>query len=799
MFALGIRYLNGWAMAASDGARKERAEWPPHPDRVFMALAAAWFETGKDAEEGAALRWLEGLPPPAIAASDASRRSAIVSYVPVNDIRVGQVPSDSALSKLKNFKEKHDKLKESGLTLVPEHRVRHPRGFPVVIPHDPTVRLIWRETELGSHQMALERLAAKVTHVGHSASFVQVWVEQDGGIMASWEPTEGIAERRIRVPSDGSLDRLAQACNRDAWIAYHDLRDEIQRSEADLKAMKPPPRTAWRDFPDAVLLAAESRTRQHPEYTAAKAGDAAAAARLVDALVDESSVMTVRRLIAAAGENRAPVLVSVHAYERDGFNAIPSALARLLSERLGLSDDTTLVQSNIVSHTGADGYGRLARQAAFAGKGDKGHEYLMVDDFIGQGGTLANLHGWIEKQGGLVIGAVVLTGKPYSAKLNPTEEQLHELREKHGRDFEQWWRERFGHAFDCLTQSEARYLARSPDAGTIRDRLAAAVREGGGRSYARSPGEQRRHVKTLKTKLAEQFPDGQPPPTPRRPVPGKWQGYARPQQAPPESAPHSLFDPRLIVLAVKGRRVALPATLRLTAALRGLLMARCPEQPPPEWFSGHRPDGMASAAPHLALTPLPFVGSQHADGRVMGLALVLPGTLPPQEAGRCLAPILHDSATGLPRKHSLFGGKWFECDVELETRERPPTNLDHNTWTAVSRVWASVTPVVLNRHFNGKDMWERATDSVKDMCEHIGLPRPRDVLLHPVSLVEGVPHARQFPQLTRKRDGGRQSHSHAVLIFDEPVGGPMLIGAGRFRGYGLCRPMQRHDDGEQDS
>jgi CRISPR-associated protein Csb2 len=32
-------------------------------------------------------------------------------------------------------------------------------------------------------------------------------------------------------------------------------------------------------------------------------------------------------------------------------------------------------------------------------------------------------------------------------------------------------------------------------------------------------------------------------------------------------------------------------------------------------------------------------------------------------------------------------------------------------------------------------------------------------------------------------------HSHAVLIFDEDVAGPLLIGAGRFRGYGLCRPL----------
>ena len=124
-----------------------------------------------------------------------------------------------------------------------------------------------------------------------------------------------------------------------------------------------------------------------------------------------------------------------------------------------------------------------------------------------------------------------------------------------------------------------------------------------------------------------------------------------------------------------------------------------------------------------------------------------------------------------------------------KTRERPPANLNVWTWTNASRVWASVTPVVLNRHFDGKDKWERAAESVKEMCGHIGLPRPRDVLLHPVSLVEGVPHAREYPRLARKADRGRRSHSHAVVIFDQPVCGPVLLGAGRFRGYGLCRPV----------
>ena len=201
--------------------------------------------------------------------------------------------------------------------------------------------------------------------------------------------------------------------------------------------MEPPPRTAWRDFPDAVLLAAEPRTKRHPEYPAAKSGDASAATGLVDDLVDEAGTVAVCQLIDMASKSRAPVLAGAHAYERDGFNAIPVALARLLGKRLDVPYDAAIVQTNVVGHTGASGYGRLARQAAFTGPVAGGREYLMVADFIGQGGTLANLRGWIETHGGTVVGAVGLTGKPCSAKLNPSREQLDELREKHGPEFEE--------------------------------------------------------------------------------------------------------------------------------------------------------------------------------------------------------------------------------------------------------------------------------------------------------------------------------------------------------------------------
>ncbi|MDE0031941.1 MAG: type I-U CRISPR-associated protein Csb2 [Deltaproteobacteria bacterium] len=778
MFALGIHYLNGWFMAAADGARKERAEWPPHPDRMFMALAAAWFETGQDPAEGDALRWLETLPAPRIAASDATFRTPAVSFVPVNDVALGRRPPvGSDLGK----------LRDAGLGQLPEHRSRQPRGFPVAIPRRPTVHMIWPETGPGTYREALDRLVAKVTHVGHSASFVQTWLD-DNPPVPSWVPVNGAAPQRLRVTNPGRLAALEARMNRDAWDAYHDLRHEIEQAEADLRVMKHPPRVPWVGFPDVVLLANETRARQRPEYAAAKTGDdAVAATNLVLELVEERATAAVAAMIAAVGDDlKRPVLVSAHAWEQQ-LNAIPAALTRLLSERLGIQRETAIVQTNIVHHTGADGYGRLARQASFAGTVQADQRYIMVDDFVGQGGTFANLRGWIEKRGGRVVGAIALTGKPYSAKLNPSQEQLHELRERHGPDFEKWWKEHFGHAFDCLTQSEARYLSRSPDVDTIRNRLAAANQGGSGSGSGRSPRQQEQYANEMKMRLEDHFPGGEP--VSLRPVPGRWQGYERPPEVDETATPGSVFDPRIVVVRIKGKRVSLPATLKLLTALRGILMKKCADQPPPEWFSGHRPDGRPSPEPHLALVPLPFVGAEHADGRIMGLGLVLPKGLEPSAAGHCLEPFLNEAATGLPREHILFDGQWFECAIEPETRERPPFNLQSATWTRESRVWASVTPVVLNRHFGGKDKWEQAAGSVKDACQHIGLPRPREVVLHPVSLVEGASHAREYPPLTHKNNGGTRSQTHAVLVFDTPVCGPVLVGAGRFRGYGFCRPI----------
>lgn len=227
-------------------------------------------------------------------------------------------------------------------------------------------------------------------------------------------------------------------------------------------------------FPDVVIHADEREVRSHPAYKAAKTGDSDAAYTLVYAYLNASFIQRIQKFI--SGKNT--TLVAVHAVEREGLNAIPEAMADVLSNQHNCSVDTEIVQTNIVSHTKADGFSRLARQPVFNGNVDSEMSYLLVDDFVGMGSTLANLRGWIMRAGAHVSGATVLTGKRQSAKFQLNRETIHELREKHGTELEAWWNATFGFRYDCLTHAEAGYLLRTPTADRIRNRITEKIQEG---------------------------------------------------------------------------------------------------------------------------------------------------------------------------------------------------------------------------------------------------------------------------------------------------------------------------------
>lgn len=226
-------------------------------------------------------------------------------------------------------------------------------------------------------------------------------------------------------------------------------------------------RASWAGNEVVDIVAPISKIKNHPSYDAAKTGDFNSAAKLVMDLIDDRWIDEFGPGIVAAS----PILVGVHAVEGVSVNKIGAAMDEWLSLRLNLQKAEGIVQINRVGHTGSSGWHRLSSQAVFDGEVKHGATYWLLDDFIGQGGTLANLRGYIVSQGGRVAGYTALTGRSDSAMLGLTPQTLSRLREKHGK-LEEWWKHRFGFGFEALTESEARYLYRAEDADTIRNRMA---------------------------------------------------------------------------------------------------------------------------------------------------------------------------------------------------------------------------------------------------------------------------------------------------------------------------------------
>jgi hypothetical protein len=217
----------------------------------------------------------------------------------------------------------------------------------------------------------------------------------------------------------------------------------------------------------------EHVVRGHVDYAEAKAGDGEAAVRLVD---DTINPLVVEALRQRHGHER-PTLLPVVAEESDGANAIPLALAQRLSLVLGWEVEAGVIQSNVAARTRKDGYYRLAIQPVFDGTADVRQPFLLVDDFVGQGATLANLRGHLMALGGRVVGFTSLAGKVVSGRLALRPESLAELRKVHGQVLENWWRQVFGFGFERLTESEARYLVVRTDVERVRAEIAARIRQ----------------------------------------------------------------------------------------------------------------------------------------------------------------------------------------------------------------------------------------------------------------------------------------------------------------------------------
>jgi CRISPR-associated protein Csb2 len=284
---------------------------------------------------------------------------------------------------------------------------------------------------------------------------------------------------------------------------------------------------------------------------------------------------------------------------------------------------------------------------------------------------------------------------------------------------------------------------------------------------------------------------GQPP---YRPVISGSHGYGPPDKR-EAGAPGSVFDPKIEIFRLAPKEstfhcLELATTLQLTQRLHEAMLKNvsAPDQTP-EIISGHKPDHSPTDKPHIAYIPIPFVGGQHGDGHLLGFGIVVPRSL---DADPKAVKALMAGLGGLVQNGLKLGrlGAW-SVEEDWESR-RPGQMLCAETWTAFEKGatrWASVTPVVFDQHPKARSKAQYLVESaqlVTQMCERIGLPRP-SVRVTPVSRFAGAPTAYDFPRLRRK-DGSERRQIHVVIEFGQKVVGPILIGAGRYRGYGLLKP-----------
>ena len=190
----------------------------------------------------------------------------------------------------------------------------------------------------------------------------------------------------------------------------------------------------------------------------------------------------------------------------------------------------------------------------------------------------------------------------------------------------------------------------------------------------------------------------------------------------------------------------------------------------------------------------------YSDGRLMGLALVLPresvyGTLERRQLRQAVAGFLGMDKEGGDAEGQLRLGR-FGTMALRDGSASDRKSLLPDRYTAVSRVWASVTPVVLDRRLKKRN---GAPDEVADCCVRAGLPRPARVRVSAHSRVAGAPGV-----LGHKNKVGWRPPKpgmfdsifvlHAVIEFDEAVRGPVLVGAGRYYGMGLFMPHRGSTD-----
>jgi CRISPR-associated protein Csb2 len=279
-------------------------------------------------------------------------------------------------------------------------------------------------------------------------------------------------------------------------------------------------------------------------------------------------------------------------------------------------------------------------------------------------------------------------------------------------------------------------------------------------AVAEDPSD-RKAQREAKRRLKDEFSDEPPPQL--RPSLSIDRGYSQPLSTDAsEPAAGSVFGPNLIVVRLERkegpyRQLDLACVLAVTQRWREALLSHSNDLSAliRTVLSGHDAVGAPLRDTHMAFVPLAFVGHEHADGHLLGMGMALPNDLSLEHR--------REIVRAVNRVRVLKLGRLGVWGVEPVIAFRPPLNLRAETWTANPKgaaKWSTTTPIVFDQHpkSRGKIAYQaEVTAMVARCCARIGLPRPREVTVTPVSAHLGVPPAHEFP-LLRRKDGTPRRH-----------------------------------------
>ena len=151
------------------------------------------------------------------------------------------------------------------------------------------------------------------------------------------------------------------------------------------------------------------------------------------------------------------------------------------------------------------------------------------------------------------------------------------------------------------------------------------------------------------------------------------------------------------------------------------------------------------------------------------------GCLP--DAARSHGGTARDAAWAVRR----LAGHGIDVSVAPHDHEPYPRAAHRERWLRSSRTWVTAFPAIHERR-RTLDLSE-----VVRWCRHAGLPAPVAFRSARTPLVHGA--ADLAPVEVNRPGRPGLPYSHVELRFSEPVPGPVVIGSGRQRGFGLCVPV----------